>query len=301
MIDVWHTLESAFPTIIGKMRHLDSDFPPHPIESVEGWQRLMDFMVFEDQAINGEIVTSQLNRRAYMNPITIDKHFDSLAQAGYATKHDDGTFTVTDAGREGYLDYFSQRTTAYQTVTLLPQSEFDQLIGFLQKGYELAKHADEPDHKPSMGLGHRFYSHVAETGGQLGALLGWINLFELYRDDVHAAVWRDADFTGIRMEVFTHVWHDDEHNASKLAEHLVHRGYSKSDYQTALDELVAFGLITTHDDYYTLTEEGREFRNSIEEDTQAMFQDFCMITFSEDDLSNFARIIEILKNDESND
>ncbi len=299
MIDVWHTLESAFPVVIGKMRGLDSDFPPHVIESVAGWQRLMDFMVFEDQAINGEIVTHQLQRRAYMNPITIDQHFEALVQAGYAEKHADGTFTVTDAGRDGYLDYFAQRTTAYQPVTLLPQAEFEQLIGFLQKGYEAAKHADEPQNKPSMMLGHRFYTHVADTGGQLGTLLGWINLFELYRDDVHAAIWREAGFTGIRMEVFTHVWHDEEHNARKLAEHLAHRGYNQSDYQAALDELVQFGLISTHDDYYTLTDEGREFRHALEEATNIMFQDFCIVTFSEDDLANFAQIIDSLKNTES--
>ena len=67
-----------------------------------------------------------------------------------------------------------------------------------------------------MGLGYEFYSNIG--GGQLGNMLGWINLFELYRDDVHASVWRQAGFTGIQIETYTQVWRGEAKNASELAE-----------------------------------------------------------------------------------
>ena len=61
MIDVWETLESAFPVIISNLRSAEKDVPEHPIQQIEGWGRLMDFLLFENQAINGKTVTENLS------------------------------------------------------------------------------------------------------------------------------------------------------------------------------------------------------------------------------------------------
>ena len=57
-------------------------------------------------------------RRAYMSPETMDRHYQNLVEQGYATENG-GLFSVTEKGREAYLDFFGQRAKAYATVSLL--------------------------------------------------------------------------------------------------------------------------------------------------------------------------------------
>ncbi|MEO1289831.1 MAG: MarR family winged helix-turn-helix transcriptional regulator [Chloroflexota bacterium] len=296
MIDVWQTLESAFPRIVGEFREAEANIAKHPIEDITNWRRMMDFALFGKQPINGKIITETLSRRAYMNPVAMEAEFTSLAEQDFAQKQDDGTFIATDNGTSVYLDYEKARMTAFSQVQLLSDEDFNQLIAFLQKGYEQAKSAERPKQKPSMAIGYNFYTSLAEMGGQLGGLLGWINLFELYRDDVHASVWKNVGFTGVQMEVFTQLWHGENYNASKLAEKLAYRGYIEADYQIVLDELDESQLVTQTDDTYTLTDKGRELRQSIETHTERIFNRFCEMTFSEDEANEFANIIDRLKN-----
>ena len=43
MIDVWHTLESAFPKIIEYLREAEKDLPEQPVQAVDDWQGLMNW------------------------------------------------------------------------------------------------------------------------------------------------------------------------------------------------------------------------------------------------------------------
>lgn len=292
MIDVWDTLESAFPKIIGYLREAEKDLPEHPIQAVDGWQGLMDFLLFENQAINGAIVTENLLRRAYMNPDTMNLQYQNLAKHGYVSEFE-GLFTITDKGREAYIDFFAQRAGAYEKVTILANDDFDTFIKWLKKGYEAGKAATVPEYKPSMRIGYQFYTSIG--GGQPGTLLGWINLFELYRDDVHAYVWKKAGYTGIQIESLTKIWRDEVHNASELAEQLSARGYVEADYQTALDDLVAQGKLQLVDNHYRLSDDALSQRQQIEEETNQIFDDFCNTTYSEAEFANLERIIIQIK------
>lgn len=292
MMDVWNTLESAFDKIIGNLRTAEKDVPEHSIQAIEGWSYLMDFLIFENQAINGEIVCQNLQRRAYNSPKELNQQYRNLAEHEYAVETD-GLFTITSAGRSAYLDYFAQKANAYSKITLLTEDDFNSFINFLKKGYEAGKVAEKPQHKPSMVLGKEFYTNIG--GGQLGTMLGWINLFELYRDDVHASVWKDAGFTGMQIEAFTQIWRDVAHNIQELSEDLAFRGYTDQDYQVALDDLVRKGLLSVDNDSYTLTDQGIALREQIEADTDRIFNAFCTDTYTKQDLANFERVINLIK------
>ena len=292
MINVWTTLESAFDVIIGNLRKAEKDLPEHPIQAIEGWWCLMDFLLFENQAINGEIVCQNLQRRAYTSPKALDEHYRHLAEHDYVTEND-GLFTITTNGQQAYLDYFSQKADAYSKVTLLTDDDFQSFINFLKKGYEAGKVAEKPEHKPSMVLGKEFYTHIG--GGQLGTMLGWINLFELYRDDVHASVWKGAGFTGIQIETLTQIWREVANTLEGLADDLAFRGYGVADYQSALDDLVSKGYLLLDNGTYQFTQKGVDVREQIETNTDKIFNDFCADTFTEDELVNFERIIKLIK------
>jgi|GEM_PF-5536111 len=297
MIDIWETLESAFPAIVGNLRAADKDLPGHPVQQVEGWARLMDFLLFEGKAINGKIVTENLQRRAYMNPDAIDNSFEALTKENFAIKNEDGTFNVTGAGSAIYTDYFLARMLAYDAITLLSDDDFTVFIDFLKKGYEAAKTTPQPGHKPGMSIGYNFYTNITGVGGQLGTMLGWINLAEMYRDDVHAYVWKKAGFTGIQIESLTNIWRDEVYNAKELAEQLSFRGYVEEDYQQALDELAAKDILSVNDNHYTLTENGLTRRKQVENETNQIYDAFCAATYSEQEIAEFARVIEVIKSE----
>ena len=297
MIDVWETLELAFPAIVGHLRAADKDLPEHPVQQVAGWARLMDFLLFEGKAINGKIVTENLQRRAYMNSVAIDNSFEALTKENFAIKNDDGTFNVTGAGSAIYTDYFLARMLAYDAITLLSDDDFTVFIDFLKKGYEAAKTTPQPERKPGMSIGYNFYTNITGMGGQLGIMLGWINLAEMYRDDVHAYVWRKADFTGIQIESLTNIWRDEVHNAKELADQLSFRGYTEADYQGALDELVAKDCLTVNDNRYSLTENGLTRREQVENETNQIYNEFCAATYSEQEIAEFTRVIEVIKSE----
>ncbi|GAB5493946.1 MAG: hypothetical protein Phog2KO_41610 [Phototrophicaceae bacterium] len=292
MIDVWNTLESAFDVIIGNLRTAEKDLPEHKIQTINGGLSLMDFLLFENQAINGAIVCQNLQRRAYNSPDKLDQNYRNLAKQGYATEQD-GLFSVTDKGRALYLDYFAQKANAYAKVTLLSEDDFTDFINFLEKGYEAGKVAEKPAHKPSMVIGNDFYTTIG--GGQLGTLLGWINLFELYRDDVHASAWQNAGLTGIQIEALTQIWRDVANTIEALSDDLAFRGYTPEEYQEAIDALASKGLLDVNNGHYTLTEKGVNLREQIEIDTDSLFNTFCAETYSTEELANFERIIGIIK------
>lgn len=293
MIDVWNTLESAFDVIIGNLRTAEKNLPEHEIQAIDGGLSLMDFLLFENQAISGEIVCKNLQRRAYNSPDKLDQNYRNLVKHSYATE-DEGLFSITPEGCSAYLDYFAQKANAYAKVTLLSENDFTGLINFLEKGYEAGKIAEKPVHKPSMVLGKDFYTTIG--GGQLGTMLGWINLFELYRDDVHASAWQNAGLTGIQIESLTQIWRDVAHTIEELSDDLAFRGYTLAEYQVALDDLVSKGLLTVTDNQYTLSEQGVALREQIEVDTDTLFNTFCVDTYSAEDLANFERIIRVIKN-----
>ena len=291
MTDVWHLLEASLTPIGRAMGEAAKDMPQHPIQQHEGWQFLR-WMIVVDEPTNGNLITKKSQGRAYISPDAMDKAFRGLAEHGYVTQSGD-LFTLTNKGREAFLGYFALREQAYEDVKILSDEDFDIYINFMKKGYEAGKIADKPEHAPSSDYGYDFYSNI--EGGQLGVMLGWINLFELYRDDVHVAMWKDAGFTGIQIETLTKVWNDEAHSASDISAQLSqHRGYTKADYQKALDDLVAMGYLQVDNGHYTLTVQGKALRDKIEADTDALYNAWVADTYTDDEIAEFARVVGVL-------
>lgn len=292
MIDVWHTLDAILPDISKQLRDATKDHPEHPIQAVDGWQYLMNFLILEDTPINGKIATENWQRWSYVSIEAMDKAFQQLAEQGYAEQSGD-TFTIAEKGCDAYLDYFGQREEAFAKIVVLSEADFVTFINFFKKGYEAAKLADNPPYLPGNNYGYQFYGNLA--GGQLGAMLGWINLFEIYRDDTHVWVWKQAGFTGIQIESLTKIWYGEAHNAVELAEILERRAYQVEDYQQTLDTLLENGLVQVEDNHYSLTEQGIAVREQIEVETNQIYQAFCEQTYTEEEAKEFQRVAELFK------
>lgn len=155
MIDVWHTLDAILPDISKQLRDATKDHPEHPIQAVDGWQYLMNFLILEDTPINGKIATENWQRWSYVSIEAMDKAFQQLAEQGYAEQSGD-TFTIAEKGCDAYLDYFGQREEAFAKIVVLSEADFVTFINFFKKGYEAAKLADNPPICPAIIMGISF-------------------------------------------------------------------------------------------------------------------------------------------------
>ncbi|MEL6407308.1 MAG: hypothetical protein AAFR81_23255 [Chloroflexota bacterium] len=292
-MSVWSLLESTFPILLEHMHRAHRTLPSLPINDPVTWERLEDFYLFDHTPINGARVTDEFSRRRYMSADYLDSCYEQLVEEGYATQKGD-MFSLAPCGRALYQQMLDTKAKAYASVDLLCEEKFANLVRFLQKGYAAALKTDFLHHKPSLSHGYRYYMNF--EGGQLGDLWRYINLFELYRDDVHFASWKMMGFSAIEIETLTYLWREGEQTAGTLAEMLAHRGYDADDYAFTLDELRWLGYVMPSGDLsYVLTLDGRHVRSGIEAETDIQFERFCCATFSDEDMVNFSEAVHALR------
>lgn len=289
---VWSLLESTFPTILEHMHRAHRTLPTLPMTDPVTWERLEDFYLFDHTPINGARVTQELSRRCYMSADYLDGCYEHLVDEGYARQQGD-MFSLAPCGRALYQQMLDAKAKAYASVRLLDEETFANFVRFLQKGYAAALKTDFLSHKPSLAHGYRYYMDF--EGGQLGGLWRYINLFELYRDDVHVASWKMMGFTAIEAETLSYLWREGEQTAGTLAEMLAHRGYDADDYAHALEALRSLGYAMPADIHsYALTIDGRHVRSGIEAETDVQFERLCRATFTDDDIQTFSDAVKAL-------
>lgn len=295
-MSVWDTLESVFPVLKAHMREAARHIPSLARYEVGMWERLEDFFLFDHHPINGERVTQALQRRSYLSADYLDAWYAYLVDTGYAQLVGEDAFVLTGVGKQLYQRMMAQKAEAYAQVRVMPETEFEGLVRFLQQGYTAAVNTPLLTHKPSMQYGYRYYTDFVD-GGQLGTLWSRINLFELFRDDIHAATWRMMGFSAIEIETLTVLWRDGTQTAASLADMLVHRGYCTDDYAQTLDELRWLGYAMPADGCYAyaLTLDGRHVRSGIEAETNMRFDTFCQQTFSDQAMCHFQRAIDSIQ------
>jgi hypothetical protein len=91
-----------------------------------------------------------------------------------------------------------------------------------------------------------------------------------FRDDCHMAAWRPLGVAGYVWEALALVA-DGAPSADALFQALPYRGYSVTDYATALDELAARGWAAPTADGWQATDDGRAVRAAAEQRTDAAF------------------------------
>ena len=92
-----------------------------------------------------------------------------------------------------------------------------------------------------------------------------------FREDAHCAAWITTGVSGIEWETLTFVWNDEANNATQLAEKLERRGYSETDYSSALKNLAQRNWLSEIGGVYKLTKEGQRTREEAENETDRLF------------------------------
>lgn len=92
-----------------------------------------------------------------------------------------------------------------------------------------------------------------------------------WRDDSHMAAWRPYNVAGFVWEVFNFVCNGTAGNAEEIFDQIAYRGYSRLEYNDALEQLTGKGWIQPDGNRYHATEQGRSVFSEVEEHTNQYF------------------------------
>jgi len=98
-----------------------------------------------------------------------------------------------------------------------------------------------------------------------------ISCLAAYRDDTHVVAWQPSGLSGPALESLTLLWRGQADSLNALRKRLVRRAHPRQVYRDALAELRGRGFIDGPDEASLVTENGRTFRQQVEDETDRMF------------------------------
>lgn len=213
-------------------------------------------------------VADYRRRYPYTKPERARALLSIAADSGCLTE-EDGTFLLSDKGREAIVQVNDNFYRALAALDPLPRDESSGLAGLLERVVESAIAADLPAEKWS--LTNIDSCHPEKDYGPLARIDQLIDDLNGFRDDVHIAAWRAHDVSARDWDALTYIWQGSAANAEQLADALQAKGYTAAEYGQSLDTLVDLGWLEESDGEYQVTDLGRRIRQGAEETTDRYF------------------------------
>ncbi|MCP5100348.1 MAG: hypothetical protein GY943_32755, partial [Chloroflexi bacterium] len=215
-----------------------------------------------------------LERTPYMTAEQVNQQLEAATERGAITAVSPNTYQLTDKGRNFAQAVQPAVAEVAKVLAPIPVEKIEQLAGYLRQIVDACVAADEPA-KPAL-MRSRFYEPGADAP-VLERIRRYLNDLAAFRDDVHIAAWRAYDLAGHEWEAFSHaygefVFGDVANTGEALAEKLGgFRGHDAASYTTALQKVAARGWLVEEDGRFTITNEGKQLRQAVEDETDRLF------------------------------
>lgn len=231
-------------------------------------------------------------RNPYGNPAGFEKLFADMASAGYLDKDDNGGYLLSKKGADA-ID--STNETFYNYINQINQLAPDkgkELSVLLSKLVVAATETELTN--GSLCLNITINGHPKVEADSLASIDQQIDDMFAFRDDSHISAWTPSGVDGHTWEVLSFVWNGEANTVEKLVERLPFRNYKAEDYAEALEDLTQRGWITSSDDGYKITDEGRKIREDAEAATNENFYT-AWKSLSDDELEKLGDLLNELK------
>jgi len=228
------------------------------------------------------------------------ERYDSLAADGCLEVLEDGSYALTEKGRQIVEGFFKVAHEELAEVKVLSTDEMNYLAELLRRIVINTVDSPEPAEKPSL-MASRWTDPGpdAEVPARIDQ---YVTDLIRYRDDAHNGAWRPTGVEGRTWETLTLLWRGEASSVSEVSERLSGRGYSQEDYADSLRILTEMQWITNSNGY-RITEEGKKVRERAEENTDRLYY-IGWETLSRDELGALsdllARLNDRLRNDTFN-
>ncbi|MGH2593843.1 MAG: helix-turn-helix domain-containing protein [Anaerolineae bacterium] len=210
---------------------------------------------------------------------------DTLTEKKLVERAGEGRYRLSDSARKALADTYAEYFARVARLNLLSDDDAESLYGLADRVYTSAlRQADVP--APILNAAHSILPEIDSVWVQLERrLVGAL----IFRDESHIAAWREAGYTGPRVELSTLLFQAEDglpHDELRAAASRL----DDKDFVSALSALHSGGEVTQRDERYKLSKSGRAARQEIEEVTDRNFaRPFATL---EDD--RFEAMIELL-------
>jgi len=231
-----------------------------------GW--LLPALWFEPEPISA---TRLRMRSPYTSARLYDERLAKAARQGFLTPvaEADNEYRLTELGRQAAEHVIGAMYAKLAALQPLSSTELERLASLLHRLVMSCLTAPEPPRKwfilhsrrTDPGDNAKVVVRIDRYGSDLAA----------YRDDAHLAAWQSHNIEGHIWEAFTYLWRGEATTLDEFFQKLERRGYTRDEYQQALEDLIRRGWAKEEAGKYQVTASGQEIRRAAEETTDRYF------------------------------
>ena len=201
---------------------------------------------------SGADILSPAEFDPYSSPARFVDELSQLVEGGWLEAVGEGQYRVTARARSNVEAAMRAGDAHLETLGVLPAADLERHAALLERVVQA-----EP----------------APDAGALTRIRRCTSRLSRRRDDAHRAAWMTLDVPGHVWNAFTLIWHGDARNAIEVAALQSFRGYTASDYATAIEELVRRGWLEPDDvpGRYRASSTGTALRDEVEARTDLYF------------------------------
>ena len=229
----------------------------HKLDRVEFWL-VTRFRYFAGSATPGDFSTFG----PYTSVSKYQDALDALVKKGKIERAGENRYRLTEPTRKAVVETYAEYFSHVARANALPDEEAASLHEWVDRVYTAAlRQSDVP--VPILNAAHSVLPDSDSTWVHIERRLVSLSIL---RDDSHIAAWREAGYTGPRIELSTALFRAEEgmtHDELRAAASRL----DDKDFASALSALHSGGEVTQRADRYRLSRSGRQVREGIEADT----------------------------------
>lgn len=256
----------------------------HHLDRVEFWL-VARFRYFPGSVTANDFVTFG----PYTSVSIYQDALNALAEKDMVNRVGEGRYKLAAAMRKALGETYQEFFARVARTNALPDEDAAWLYASIDRVYTAALRQSEVP-TPILNAAHSVLPESDSTWVQLERRLVGLMIFH---DEAHIAAWREAGYTGPRVEVSTALFRAGEEPLSYDELRQAAERLDDKDFTSALSALHAGGEVTQREERYRLSASGRAAREEIEAATDRHYaRPFA--TLGDEELDRVARLLDAL-------
>jgi hypothetical protein len=250
----------------------DSEPPPPLLQLRGGYAEspgwfLVQAAEFEPEPLT---VTNLRVRDVYASERIMQALLELMAGEGWLEHDGHGAYSLATPGRAILGRMRERRHRLLAALDPLFPEEIASIAALLGRLIDASRACGTPP--GTWCLAHSRHRAPAADAPPLVRIFQYFDDVNAFRDDAHMAAWQPLGLDGRTWEAFATICAGGADSAETVFAQLARRGYCRSEYTAALEDLIRRGWLSAGDDgAYAVTEMGRAVREGAEQRTDEYF------------------------------
>jgi hypothetical protein len=214
------------------------------------------------------MVADLMVRSPYTSAEKFQARLADAAENGYLIEIEQGSFRLSEAGVQETRELIQTARDAMVKADPLPHQDSVRLAGLLGRLVQASLENPPPPEPWSIRASYKL---MPEIEPPMPYIEQAITCLSAYRGDAHLASWEYAGLSATAFEMLSLLWRNEASSLDQVNKQLARRGHPSEIYRLALEELKEHNFVAGAEGDLSVTEDGRLFRNQVEENTEHYF------------------------------